>query len=778
MKNRLPDERICELIKTVYNSCVDEDMTVRAAQFRQWRRLKLQWEGFNRIWFDSVAHDWRIWDKLHDSNSDQSYYDKQVNVFKAYLESIIAALSVTVPPIKCYPRDADDTLDLATAKAGDKLAQLVYRNNDIPLLWLHALFIYVTEGLVAFYSYTEEDEKYGTYKVQETKDVEESYQITKCPNCGYEIDSVPTDNIMRTPSLPKRINEGIENELGGEEALDSCPACGLLMSPEVTQESIFVEKIVKEFTKPKSKVCTEVYGGLYIKIPNYAKNQKTCPYLIKTEEVDISHAREVYPALYDKDQKDFKGDAGFDEEDTGVWARLSPQYGNDTPENLVSENIAWIRPSRYNVIRDEKDRDKLRELYPKGIKVTYVNNILVAVESRELDLDWTLLENPLSDYLHFQPHGESATSIQDITNDLISLVLQTIEHGIGQTFVDPAVLDFTAYQQSEVTPGGIFPVKATGRGGRGLSEFFHEMKTATLSGEVLPFFQQVQGLGQLTTGALPSLFGGALEGSETASQYSMSRAQALQRQQNTWKMFIIWWKRSFTQVIPKYIGIIHEDERDVQLDKDGNFVNILIRKSELEGNIGKVELEANENLPVTWGQVKDTVERLLMHGNPEVVKIIAAPENIPIIHEALGLSQFYIPGEDDVIAEYDEIKILLNSEPSPNILDDMGTIDEEMPEIPSVEIDALYDNHRIRFEIVRKWIISEAGRQAKIDNERGYKNVLLHGMLHKLEMDRAMMEQTIPPMPTGANGAAPPSKPTQLAQEALIQSEGDVSTIQ
>ena len=40
---------------------------------------------------------------------------------------------------------------------------------------------------------------------------------------------------------------------------------------------------------------------------------------------------------------------------------------------------------------------------------------------------------------------------------LISLVLQTIEHGIPQTFADPKVLNFNAYRNSEVIPGGIYP---------------------------------------------------------------------------------------------------------------------------------------------------------------------------------------------------------------------------------------------------------------------------------------------------------------------------------
>src|SRR6185312_16101941 len=147
MKAKVSDE-VKRMLKTVYDDCYDEDRSTRDNQLRQWRRLKLLWEGFQNVWFSEVAHDWRIYTPdLEAEDSDQAYYDKQVNIFKAYLESIIAALSVTIPPIKCFPDDADNSYDLTTAKAGDKICQLIYRHNEAALLWLHALFIFATEGL-------------------------------------------------------------------------------------------------------------------------------------------------------------------------------------------------------------------------------------------------------------------------------------------------------------------------------------------------------------------------------------------------------------------------------------------------------------------------------------------------------------------------------------------------------------------------------------------------------------------------------------------------------
>lgn len=793
--NKQPSEETQRLLKTIFDDCQKEDSSVRERQIRQWRRLKLLWEGFQRIWYSEVAHDWRIWDQTIDSDTNQSDYDKPINVFKAYLESIIAALSVAVPPIKCFPDDADNTLDLATAKAGDKIAELVYRHNDVVLLWLHALFIFCTEGLTACYSYPKSDEKYGTYDEKEYDEIEEEHETATCPNCGHTInDQViqpnqlnQSDQNQQNPTIqlgmqnssnqiqsdqPNSINKS--NELdefmpNNEDAelqyalmsgQDLCPACMVMMDPEIKREKFVITRLIGITTLPKSRMCLEVYGGLYVKVPNHAKKQKDIAYLIFSEETDYSLAVEKYNHLHGNKEllKHIKGgnQAGsFNQYDQ--WGRLSSQYQGEYPLNVVTINNAWIRPAKFNILPEE-DTKKLKKLYPNGVKVVFVNDQFACAENESLDDCWTLSENPLSDFLHHEPLGQGLVSIQEITNDLVSLVLQTIEHGIGQTFADPAVINFKAYEQTEIVPGGIFP--ATPKSGKGLNEGFHELRTATLSSEVLPFSQNIQSMAQLVSGALPSLFGGSIEGSETASQYSMSRAQALQRLQNTWKIFTIWWKSIFGKVIPMYIKEMKDDERDVKRDDDGNFVNVLIRRAEVEGKIGKVELEANENLPLTWSQKKDIVEKLLQNGNPEVMKIFSAPENITLIHEALGLNDFYVPGEDDIIKQYDEIKLLLNSAP-------IETGDPMNPEVPSVEIDPVFDNHAIEFEICRKWIISEAGRQTKTDNEPGYRNVLLHGTMHSQIMQQQMAQQS---------AGAPPEKPNQLNKEAPITGEQDVNS--
>jgi hypothetical protein len=771
-------EETKRLLKQVVDHFDKEDVAVRERQIRTWRRLKLFWEGFQKAWYSEVAHDWRIWDDNIESDTDQSYYDKPINVFRAYLESIIAALSVTVPPIKCYPDDADNTLDLETARAGDKIAKLVYRHNDVSLLWLHALFVYCTEGMVACYSYPKEDENYGTYEKNSYESDDETHQYTRCPECGYTISDQIVQQLEQDPQFKALQDKAEQNEdlynpddsdVGIQEVVqneqDICPSCLQMIAPELAQETLVVTRLTGTTKEPKTRVCLEAYGGLFVKVANYARKQCDTPYLIYAYETHYALAIERFASLHSKKDKLLRqkiaGSTG-PRDPYEQWGRLSPQYQGEYPLNTVTVRNSWLRPAAFNVLQEEEAKE-LKKEFPNGAKVILVNDEFCEACNESLDDSWTLTYNPLSDYIHHDPLGLLLVSIQEITNDLISLILQTIEHGIGQTFADPGVLNFNAYRQTESVPGGIY--EATPKSGKSIGDAFHEVKTASLSSEVMPFAANVQSLAQLVSGALPSLFGGAVEGSGTASEYSMSRSQALQRLQNTWKMLTIWWKQIFGKVVPMFIEETMDqgDERNVERDKSGNFINVFIRRAELEGKIGKVELEANENLPLTWNQQKDIVMQLLQAANPEVLAVLGAPENLAKVRDAIGLTDFFIPGEDDVQAENDEIKMLLNSTPIP-------TGDPMQPEQPSVEVDEIFDNHEIRWEIDRKFIISEAGRQAKIDNPDGYRNVLMHGHMHFMYMQQKQAMEA-------AQGAAPSKKPNPKDKEAPITGESDVATV-
>jgi hypothetical protein len=766
------DDETKRLLKQIVDHFDDEDRGVRDRQIRQWRRLKLLWENIQHTYYSEVAHDWRIPESERTGqDTDQGYYDKPVNIYRAYLESIIAALSVTVPPITCYPDDADNPIDVTTAKAGNKIAELVFRHNDAPLFWLHALFVFCTEGMTACYSYPKEDVSYGTYDKKTYDEVPEYHEQTVCPICQNEMADPVISDVQKDKFMPDDLDAPVDYELN--QGLEMCPTCAQMVIPDKQNQTVTVRRLTGVTKHPKSRICMEVYGGLFVKVPVWARNQSECSYLIYSYETHYTNVLHKYPGLREKITS---GTANYDMYEQ--WGRTSPQYRGEHPINNVTVRNCWLRPCSYNVLKEE-EVEELKKQFPDGVKVVIVNDFVADAENESLDDCWTLTYNPLSDYIHFDPIGLLLTSVQDITNDLISLVLQTVEHGIPQTFADPKVLNFNAYRNSEVIPGGIYP--ATPKSGKPLSEGFYEVKTATLSQEVLPFAQKVQEIGQMVSGALPSLFGGQMSGSRTASEYSMSRSQALQRLQTTWKMLTVWWKQIFSKVIPMYIKEMKDDEKQVKKDEFGNFVNIFIRMSELQGKIGEIELEANENLPITWNQQKDAIMELFKMNNDPIMAMLMTPENIPYIKRAVGLNEFVIPNEDDRQKEYEEIQLLIASEPLPPdpMMEEQAMMMGMPPPPPSPSIQPDYDadNHLLAADIDRRWLISDAGRLCKLQNPPGYENVLLHMKMHKdmdmqhqMEMAQQQMMMMPPPVQGQGMGKAPP--PKQGASTGQPMNEG------
>ena len=746
-------------LKTIALHFDKEDQATRERQVRRMRRLKLYWNSFSQIYWSEVAHDYKLFNNGSNSiNSDQDYYDRPINVFKAFLETIIAALSIQIPAINCVPDDADNPLDISTAKAGDKIAELIYKHNNVMFLWLNALYVYCTEGMIACYSYSDSDKLYGTYQKEKYEDEEVESYI--CPTCQSRVPDEVFSSAEINEFDPGEDDVEVHNVI--KEAGPICFECGAALDKELQKTKLIIPRLVGFTSEPKSRVCLEVYGGLYVKIANYAKKQCDTPYLDFSYETHYANALELYPELRNKISK---GNQGVNDP-YEQYGRLNTQYRGEFPEENVTVKNVWLRPASFNILDEEKYK-VLKKKFPDGVKLVLVNDVVAEYCSECLDDHWTLTMNPMSDYLNHEPLGELLTNIQDITNDLISLMLQTVEHGIAQTFADPAIVNFNAQRQIEAQPGTLTPTKPMA-GGRKVSEGFYNLQTASLSPEVFNFYQIIQQLGQFVSGALPSLFGGSqgADSSHTASEYAMSKGMALQRLQTPWKMMTIWWKEVFGKAIPLYIKNMVEDERSVEKDTQGNYVNVFIRKAETDGMIGNIELEPDEKLPITDEQQADIIMQLMTLNNEQITAALMDPENIPFIKKVVKIPAFRLPGEDDRQKQYYEIVELVNSapiiqSPSPEALEvEAMTGAPPIPiEFPSVEVDSDVDNHAIESSICRSWLISEAGRLAKIENPNGYKNVLLHMKSHIMITQEQMQAQSA--QTSESQGKANPAKPKQ-----------------
>jgi hypothetical protein len=753
MHKKIPEE-IQISLKKIVDHFEKEDVAVRERQIRLYKRMEYYWAGIQNVYWDDGAHDWRVWNNdlgIGVTLDQAAYYDKPINVFRAYMESIIAALSAVVPGIKCIPDDADNPLDITTARGGDKIAELVKKHNDADLLWCKALFIYCTQGMVAAYNYSDTDKSYGEIEEDKTEDDSVEYDESVCPSCQMPVEGNPVAESLHLQDADEFApdNEDIlRNDLEAQGVL--CENCQQLVNPEIVKKTQIITRIVGKTTKPKSRQKIDVNGGLFVRVPNWARCQADIPFLSYCYETHFTNVLKKYSHL--REELGTEGIKKLTSEGSGYsqyerWGRLNTQYLGEYPLYTPTVRNWWLRPSAFEFESDDDIRKDLLKLFPDGCKVVFINDTFAEACNQSLDDCWTLTYNPLSEYLTFDPLGMLVASVQDITNDLVSLTLQTIEHGIPQTFADPGVLNFKQYSETEATPGAIYPAKP--KAGQDIAKGFHTIQTASLGREVEPFSERIQNLGQFVSGAQPSLFGGALPSSaRTASQYNMSKNQAMQRLQTPWKMINFWWKNLFGKVIPAYMKTMLDDEKIVRKNNN-SFVNDMVRLSEVQGKIGEIELESTEEIPQSWSQIRDVLMNLIETQNEGILSALFAPENLEILRQSIGLTQFKIPGQDSRQKQYREIQALLQS----------GPIEMEGQSMPSIEPEIDVDEHAIEIEICQGWLRSDEGQLTKAENKPGYDNVVAHMKVHQFMMSQIQMMQ-MGPAPSGQNpNGAPVEEP-------------------
>lgn len=778
------DEEIAKLLKTLRDRFDMEDRSTREWQIRRYKKLKLYWNNMSQVFWSDSAQDYRIAASTAlNADDDQAYYDRPINIFGGLLETIIAALSITIPGIACVPDDAENPLDVSTSKSGDKVYQLLARRINFVWLWLKALYVYSTEGMVACYHYPHKDKSYGEYdkKIYKPTEVEDYF----CPECHSKLpeelftqpDVGFADTQMSAPAQdqiqpqPEELG-GLENPEDEMMNVLTCPNCDALLDPNMEKVKDVVEQFSHTEKQCKSSMCMEILGGLYVKVPNYAQDQKDFPYLAYDYETNYVNVLERYPHLREKIAKGTNQNAGLSSRDPYEQSgRLNPQYLGKFPDNNVTVGNRWFRPCSF-YMHNEEDCKKLQRLFPDGVCVVFVDDVCAEYYKENLDDRWTVTKNPLSDYATFEPLGERLVNIQDLINDLISITIQTCEHGITQTWVDPSLVDAEGQKQIEATPGAITVTKAVP--GRNISDGFFATQPATLAPEIFNFYRILMELGQFVSAAMPSIFGGAQTGktSGTASEYAMSKTMALQRLQTPWRMFGIWWKDTFKKVIPQFLESMVDDEKFVKKQND-KWTNVIIKKAETGGTIGDVDLESSEHIPVTDDQKREFILELFKLNNMEIMEAFIAPENIESVRKVTKLVDFKLPGEDDRQKQRDEIEQLLDSKPIPSTIDPITGMPVEEPSVP---VDPDIDNSEIEGAVCRAWLVSEIGRQTKLDNPDGYANVLLHYKAHLQIVQQNMMAQQAMAAAQQNQNGKPGGDTNKPPDNNQIKEQGDVQT--
>src|SRR5438128_2899371 len=730
--------------KRALQACVTmlerDDQYIRERNIRTWKKAEEYWRLNQFIYWSEVALDYRniqnFQEPTGNDDDNDSVPPKTFGIYRAYGESIIAAMAAALPSVLFFPDDADNPDDITAAKAYSLRSELIQRHTRAPLLFIHMLAILYNQGLVATYVSWDDDEKYGTIKIPKFTNEKIKLQQLTCPNCQSPLANVPLEDESEGQEYKDELTPEEQGEVESEKPLEqsyTCSNCGYEGQAEVGQ--VFDETIPRltgYSDTPKGRINIQAFGPLSERVSSYAKSQDAVGLLELQLEMHYAAARDEFPEIADKIR------ATSDFYSYERWGRTSSELLSDQLFNQVTVRYCWVREWGFEAYTGraattadtEGTVKKLKKKFPHGCCVIFVNDIFARAYDESLDDHWSISNNPLDSFIHGIPLGRTILDTQDAYNEVKNLSLQKHQFGISETFVDSSVLDEEAYRQQMAGPGYVTFAQAAP--GQPLQNSFFQTRTAAMNEEDMELDQSLNTTGQFLVGAVPSIFGGnQTTGSKTASEYNQSRNYALQRLGNHWTNIKFLWAETMGKAARLFATKMLEDEKFVR--RNGNtFETVWIRKAELTGKVGNVEPDPAEQFPLTWSQKRDLFMQMIQMQNPIIGEIMLHPNNAQNTKDALGFPEFYIPGEEDRTKQLIEIRklsLVTGNELPPNAQQSTVSPDPDV------------DDHSVHIQIIKLFCISQEGLYLKETNPAGYLNVILHLREHQQIMQPQMMQQ-------------------------------------
>lgn len=717
-----------------------QDQASRDYWLRKIKKNFLFWDGKQNLYWSYLANDWRQIPStvsLPDKVSQVSYHsplpndqynsdDRIVNIYKGHGETIISAASGSVPAVNFFPEDADDPSDIEAANTQTKISDKIQHDNDAENLCVQGFSILWKQGVIFGYNYYDENYNYGSNRRPVFGTRKQIVEQEICANCGSSLSDVDSG-----------IEENEPTGMGLTPSTDlagGCPTCGSYeVETEYVEEDIpFIEKF--EDT-PKGKEVIEFYGTKNVKIAPYVSRLEESPYLILETDQHWTLMADMFPKI--------AKEIGTNSQDT--YERFIRH--NDTNNYLVTVRQVWFRPFAFNALGldDEELVEQFKSKYPDGAYAIFVNDKLAYCTNESADKHWKCTLSPVDEQIQANPMGESEIPIQEMTNTMVDLTMESILHGIPETFVDQQAIDLEVYNEIEAQPGMMYPVQR--QGNLGIDGLFYTKQAASLSQEHDRFTSRLDEWGRSVVHAFAGLSGGPnTEGGKTASEYSQSRNQALQALSIYWKMFKKFWCGVMGNAVNDYIEYLSDDEKYTKKLGEGNYATIWIKRAELSGKVGQAQPEASEQFPLNWAQKRGLFFDLLnvAPSVPLLQQAFNDPENIPEIQRTLAWTNLKLPGRQDHEKQLFEIQGLIQGQPIESMQIDPMTGQPIPSQESSVPIEPEVDNNDIHINTCRQFLTSAQGQFLKTSNPPAYMNVLLHLQAHlQLQQQQLMQQQAM-----------------------------------
>src|SRR5258708_12561417 len=117
-----------------------DDQYIRERNIRTWKKAEEYWRLNQYIYWSEIALDYRniqnFQEPTGNDDDNEQVPPKTFPIYRAYGESIIAAMAAAIPTVLYFPDDADNPDDINTAKAYSLITELIQHHPKTPLLFI------------------------------------------------------------------------------------------------------------------------------------------------------------------------------------------------------------------------------------------------------------------------------------------------------------------------------------------------------------------------------------------------------------------------------------------------------------------------------------------------------------------------------------------------------------------------------------------------------------------------------------------------------------------
>lgn len=739
----------------------------RRARVKQVLRAFEVLKGNPYVAFDSDGFQW--YDPIGQaiqggSNADdEELYRFNNNIYQMLCLSFMAALSAGIPKVRYQPEDADDEMDLATARRASTMMAIVERKNNVSSLQKQELLHLWTGGCYFSYSrYVIDADRAGVTQqpVIQPVDTQVSPDRFLCPNCG---DVTPADEI-------------------GPWTQPMCPNCRYQFGEEDfhPSESLPIPQEVGTQEVPNGMVMINIFGLMNVDAAPYATDLYETPILDLEVETDIAAIRGNYPAAWTK-LSESVGVAGTPEGDSDRVARIqqtssAAMRSGYLANRLITYSRCWIQPWAFNHIDDQETAEGLKKKFPTGCKLVSVGDteFLEATPSK-LTENWTWCGTVRGMGIYPFAVGDAALDVQDRINDTANIIHEHMDRTASPTIlIDDDIVDSEALAGKSMPPGRMTPVKRRNQQmNKPLSDIMFQPQFHVDS-KIYDYGENLIQLAQLVSGVLPQIFGGSDPNVKTASGQQQMLNTALGRLNLFWDQIREEHARRAENCVKSFAKNMGDKVRFVERSEDNGFENEYVMLSEMQGSF-EAYPESDQGFPSTYAEIRDRLMQMMADvNNPFVQAFMGDPDNIKVVARYLAPPDIKVPN-DDARTKYKRIiGELAKSEPFEVMPEEAAAFGMQvmaptfLPQtdaglmLPDPDFDA--PHYDMIVELCIKWGMSNW--KMRETNPAGYENVRAYLRLAAQKQQEAAVRQAVTAAQVATQNGPPGAPPEGAPQPA------------